>query len=140
MNIINFILSDTFNTISHIFWVIFFLLEAWWLYMINKKLCEKYAWLSWLPIVNMYSTIKASWKDAIWILWVILWFIALIIPWVILWIIVLHWISKRTGRTGWTTLGLVFVPFIMLPVIGHKLKGSSTDNKESEKIEDNIKL
>jgi hypothetical protein len=126
--------------ISDILWIVLFLLEAWWLYMINKKLWEKYAWLSWVPIVNMYSTVKAGWKNGIWVLYVILWFIALIIPWLVLWIIVLHWISKRTGRTWWSTLWLIFVPFIMLPVIGYKLKDEKDNESEPEKIWDNVEL
>ena len=50
------------NVFSNIFSIISFVLQAWGLYMINKKLGEKYAWLSWVPILNFYSFVKASGK------------------------------------------------------------------------------
>lgn len=117
--------------------IVFYLLTAWWLYLINKKLGIKYPWLSWVPILQIYSYVKASGKSFWWILWIILGFIALIIPGVIIYIIFLHWISKRTWRWWWTTTGLFFVPFIMFPVVWYKLKpinnnGEETDKKETE--------
>ncbi len=50
-----------------------------------------------------------------------------------------HGISKRTGRTGWSTLGIVLVDFIMLPVIGHTLEdksGSAQTPSTEEKKEE----
>jgi Family of unknown function (DUF5684) len=112
--------------IFNILMLVFFALKAWGLYNINKKLGEPYPWLAWIPVIQIYSFVKAGGKNGIWVFWIILGFMALIIPGIILYIIVAHGISKRTGRSGWSTLGIVFVDFIMLPVIGSKLQAKST--------------
>lgn len=109
----------------NIIYIIFFLLKAWGLYNINKKLGEPYPWLAWIPLAQMYSFVKAGGKSGIWVLWIILGFIAFAIPGIILVINVLHNTSKRTGRGIWTTLGLLFFGFIMYPVVGYKLKDQS---------------
>ncbi len=172
------ILSTIWNMIRYslnIIHVIFFLLTAWWLYMINKKLWEEYPWLSWIPIVNIYSIVKSSGKSLWWILWItisfmwfiILWiiwvilifskyshwvvveqltwpiFIFLFILWIILWLILLHSISKRTWRWGWTTVWLVFVPFIMFPIVGYKMVDKLWEvikNETIKKVEEKIEL
>ncbi|QFR39298.1 hypothetical protein A9Q91_03615 [Candidatus Gracilibacteria bacterium 28_42_T64] len=109
-----------------------FLLKAWGLYNINKNLGEPYPWLAWIPVFQIYSFVKAAGKDAIWILWLILGFIALIIPGIVITVILCHEISKRTGRGAWSTLGIFFIPAIMLPIIGYKLE-------EKKNIENNTK-
>lgn len=62
--------------ISALIWLIFFWIFyipfVWWLYTINKKLGEKNPWLSFFPILQYYSIVKASWKSLWWILWSIL--------------------------------------------------------------------
>lgn len=108
--------------VMNIVFIVFFLLRAWGLYNINKKLGEPYPWLSWIPVVQMYSFVTAGWKKGIWVLWIILGFICLFIPGIILTINVLHNTSKRTGRGIWTTLGLLFFGPIMYAVVGYKLK------------------
>lgn len=117
--------------------IIVFVLSAWWLFLINKKLGEEYPWLSFIPVIQLYSYCKASGKSLWWILWIIIGFIAFVIPWLILVIILLHWISKRTWRGAWTTLGLLFIPFIMFPVVWVKLQeglnvevSKETENKD----------
>lgn len=90
--------------VFNILMIVFFVLKAWGLYNINKKLGEAYPWLAWIPLIQIYSFVKAGGKKGIWVLWMILGFIALIIPGFIIYIIIAHGISKRTGRTGWSTL------------------------------------
>ncbi|MCP4523934.1 MAG: hypothetical protein GY828_06995 [Candidatus Gracilibacteria bacterium] len=51
---------------------IFYIPFVWGLYTINKKLGEKHLWLSFFPILQMYSIIRASGKSLWWILWSIL--------------------------------------------------------------------
>ena len=99
-----------------------FLLKAWWLWNINKKLWEPHPWLAWIPVIQMYSFVKAAWKNWIWILWLIIGFIAFIIPWVIIVAILCNWIAKRTGRWFWSAVWVFFIPAIMLPIIWYKLK------------------
>lgn len=137
-------------TILNIIFLASFLLKAWWLYNINTKLGEPYPWLAWVPVIQVYSFVKAAWKPPIWILWLILGFIVFIIPGIIITIILCHEISKRTWRWGWSTLWIFFVPAIMFPVIGYKLKMSKKDivkSKEekspsiqTEKTENKIEL
>lgn len=118
-----------------IFSLLFYVLQAWWLYMISKKLWDKYPWMAWIPLLSTYTLVKAWWKPWIWILWLIIWFILLIIPWLILLIIVLNWISKRTWRWVWTTIWLLFIPFIMLPIVWYNLK--EWELNIENKVEDN---
>lgn len=138
---------------------VLYLLFGWGLYMINKKLGEKHAWMSWIPLLQLYSLSTASGKPfmkyivwptvyiiifyvlsiliTIWSLTGVLWnlesfagigiavwwflFIALYINFIIKYIQVLHGISLRTGRGVWTTIGFLFISFIMFPVVGYKL-------------------
>jgi len=122
----------------NIYYVITFLLTAWGLYMINKKLGEKHPWLSFIPVVQVYTYFVASQKS--FLKYFVYPLIALIVGIALAaftfgisaiaatiymmycWVIVLHAISKRTGRWAWSTVGMLFVWFIILPVIGHKLK------------------
>ena len=106
----------------NIFIVVAFLLKAWGLYNINKKLWEDYPWLAWIPVIQIYSFVKAAWKNWIWILWLILGLIAFVIPWIIILAILCNGIAKRTGRWFWSALWIFFFSSIMLPIIGYKLK------------------
>ncbi len=118
-----------------------YLLIWWGLYKINKKLWEPHPWLSWIPVLNIYSLVRASWKPNIWILWLVLWTISIIIPilWLILFLVlyftVLNWISKRTWNWVWTTIWLFFLGFIFFPLVGHNFD-PKTVKKVEEKNED----
>ncbi len=129
-----------FWTVAMIINILYLLLTWWGLYMINKKLWEPHAWLSFIPMINIYSYVRASWKENIWILWIILWTFSLMIP--IIWLIIfftliiklLHSISKRCSRWAWTTIGFLFIPLIMFPIVWYKLK-SNEDNQNNVDIE-----
>lgn len=105
-----------------ILWIWSYILRSWWLYNINKKLWEPYPWLSWVPVIQMYSFVKAWWKSGMWILWIILWFMFLIIPGIVLVAMVCGWIAKRTDRWFWSAVWVFFVSPIMLPIIWYKLE------------------
>lgn len=75
---------------------IFYIPFVWWLYTINKKLGEKNPWLSFFPILQYYSIIKAAWKSLWWLLW-----IPLIWLWVYIIIIIIWWILVALSYYSW---------------------------------------
>ncbi len=134
-------ISSIFATVwifASIIFIIAYALRSWGLYNINKKLWEPYPWLSWIPVIQMYSFVKAGGKSWLWILWIILWFIALFIPWLVLIAIVCNWIAKRTDRWFWSAIWIFFIPVIMLPVIGYKLKEKENWEQKTEEWKENI--
>jgi Ca2+/H+ antiporter len=98
---------------------------AWGLYLINKKSGEQYPWLAFIPLVQIYSFVKAGGKDGIWVLWLILGYMALVIPGLVLTIMVIHGISKRTGNGAGSTILAIFFPYIMYPIMGSNMVDSS---------------
>ena len=118
-------------------------LTSLWLFLIHLKNGNKLeAFLSWIPLVKLYSYSKAGWvsmirniivplivliglfylsNELMWDeslekLWVILY-----VVWIgyqmIMWLLLIHWISKNTGNNYIATIGLfVFTP-IFLPIL-----------------------
>ena len=101
-----------------IFW-----LKAYGLWKLNKKLWEPMAWLAFIPLIQFVLIVKTSWKSMLWILWIILWYIAFIIPWLILHIIMYNWISKRIWRSWWTTAMLFLYPLLAFPMVWTEYNG-----------------
>lgn len=66
-----------------------------------------------IPLVNTFYMLKIVGRP----FW---WFFLFLIPFVgwIFAIIALHDLSRSFGRSGWFTVGLVFLPFIFLPILG----------------------
>lgn len=145
-------MEEVFGTIGiiiNILSILTYILSSYGLFLINKKLGEKHAWLSFVPLLQIYNYFTASKKSVLHylvlpILAIIVWTI-LIIPtfgisiivayiyMIVMWILLLHAISKRCGRWAWTTVGFIFVPFIMLPVVWVKLeKTQNAPQKESQ--------
>ena len=146
--------------------LIVYLLMFYSLYKINKKLWEKHAWLSFIPLAQYYSFASAAGKSLLY--YIILPFISYIISFVlmisfiftsstwtliswglmllsyiymiIMWIRLNHWISKRCGRGGWTTLWLVVIPFIMLPIVAYKLKYNTWSETLSKEKQETVEL
>lgn len=133
-------MEETFGLVAlivNIVSIITFILSAYGLFLINKKLGEKHAWLSFVPLLQIYNYLTASKKT--FVPYILLPFIAIIIGTLIavftfgismilaylyafiMAIILLHSISKRCGRGWWTTVGFIFIPFIMMPVVWMKL-------------------
>ncbi len=136
--------------------IIFYLAIAIWLFLINKKLWEKYPWVAFIPLVNIYSYFSASKKS--WLHYLILPIIAIII-WMLLsivtfgisiliasiyafvmWVKLVHAISVRTGRWVGTTIWFIFVPFIMYPIVGFQMEDKSNNNQENKVSENNNEL
>ncbi len=131
--------------IFNIIGLLFFISWAYWLYLINKKLWEKYAWLSFVPIIQFYNYFTASKKSPIkyllipfiimllsvtlwtiltWavnnVIWVLV-MIASYIYFIVMWVKLLHAISIRTWNWAWTTVWFFFVSFIMFPIVWLKM-------------------
>lgn len=140
--------------ISNIISLVAYVASAYGLYLINKKLGEKHAWLSFVPLIQIYNYFTASKKSVLHylvlpiiaiIVWAILalptFGISIAVAYIyaaIMWIILLHAISKRCGRGAWTTVGFIFIPFIMMPVVWVKLEKTlkAKIQNTAEKVED----
>ena len=112
--------------IINILSLIAYLLQAWWLYLINKKLWEEYPWIAFIPVIQIYSFVKAAGKEPIWILWIILWTLLFVIPWLIICIMLTHEISKRCWRWAWTTILFILFPYIMFPIVWNSMPDLSS--------------
>lgn len=138
----------------NIFQIVTFLLTAWGLFMISKKLWEKHSWLSFVPILQLYNYFAVSKRSVaqtlvypiialiIWgILAIFTFWISLIIAVIYLLVMVIklyHAISVRCWRWAWTTVWFLFVPFIMFPIVWKKLDDKSwwdSGKKETKKEE-----
>lgn len=145
----------TLWAVVNILGIVFYLSGAYWLYLINKKLWEEHAWLSFIPIIQLYNYFTASKKSPLHylifpiialIIWIIVWgIISMINPigilviilsyiyFLVMWIKLLHAISIRTWNWAWTTVWFIFVSFIMFPIVWMKM----TDKSEKPKLEEN---
>jgi hypothetical protein len=145
--------SDTFMMIwagLNILTIVLYLLQTTGLFLINKKLGEKHAWLSFVPLLQIYNYFTASKKS--FLHYFVLPLIALIIGWVltiftfgisiilayiyflVMWIKLLHAISLRCNRWAWTTIGFLLIPFIMMPIVGYKLGNQSNESENEIKV------
>lgn len=102
-------MEDIFGGIIALVIVIFYLATIW---RIFEKAGES-GFLAIIPIVNMFFLVKIAGKP--W--W---WFLLLFIPIVNFIIIFLVWhgISEKFGHGIGMTLGLLFLGFIFLPILG----------------------
>ncbi len=131
-------IANQTSQVFNIFTLVTFLLIWWGLYNINKKLWNEHAWISFIPVVQYYSFFEAGWlsfkKYFVYpLLFIILWAIGAIFTlWISLlvaliyylycWVKNLNSISKKTWRWTWTTLGLLFFPYIMFPIVWYKFE------------------
>lgn len=125
--------------------LIVYILTYWGLYKINKKLWEPHAWVSFIPVVQIYNYLTASKKSflhyfvlpflavlvsfplAVFTFWISI--IAAYIYMFVMMVKLLHAISLRCKRWAWTTVGFIFIPFIMFPVVAHWLKETSSKSE-----------
>jgi hypothetical protein len=70
-------------------------------------------WAAIIPIYNVYVMIRVAGKPG-W--WLILYFIPIVD--LIIAIMVYHGLSKAFGKGGGFTVGLIFLPFIFMPILG----------------------
>ena len=92
----------------------------------GKKLGELKTWKAWVPLVNIFFTIKLAGKSY----W---WFLLLLIPVVNIVVIIIIWakIVTRLGRSKWHVL-LLFLPVIGLIDLGYLALSNSTDGSNYE--------
>lgn len=128
--------------------IVFYLLYAWWLYMMSKKLWVKYARLSFIPIAQIYNLFAISKKSilhylifpiiamivwgilAIFTFWLTL--IAAYIYLIVMTVKLYHAISLRCWRWARTTVWFLLVWFIMFPVVWYNMEDKSGENKNND--------
>jgi len=93
------------------------ILLMWWgLYMINKKMWNKYPWLSFIPLVNLYSLIQASWKSIKWLIYMIVWLIITLLS--VFWslISIMIWSKILITVFGFLTWlsGLLIIAYLLM--------------------------
>jgi len=106
-------LYDTLLNLINISSIISILVSGYWIYLINKKLWEKNAWLSFIPLLQYYSIVKASGKSLWWLLWIILIWFAWVIAAIIIYIIFIIFINIVI----WTNILMQNSNIIILSVI-----------------------
>jgi Family of unknown function (DUF5684) len=80
--------------------IVFYILFAYSLFTLAKKLGEQYAWMAWVPVLNIVLMFRMA-KMSLW------WLLGLIVPIfnIYVYIKALHnGISVRTGHGGWWTV------------------------------------
>jgi len=53
------------SIVMNILSLLFYISSAYWLFLINKKLGEKHAWLSFIPLLQIYNYFSASKKSVL---------------------------------------------------------------------------
>lgn len=106
----NFSYSDSSPTSMIISLVIF----AFYLYCSWKLFVKagQPGWAAIIPIYNVYVMLKIVGKPGWWLLLFLIPFVNFVIA-----IIVMHNLSLRFGRGVGTTLGLIFLGFIFVPIL-----------------------
>lgn len=102
--------------------IAFYILLAYSLFTLAKKLGEQYAWMAWVPVLNIVLMFRMA-KMSLW------WIIGIFVPLFNIYVYAkaLHnGISKRTGHGGWWTVGLLFLGFIFLPITAFQYKPDMT--------------
>lgn len=132
--------------------LVFYLLFAWWLFMMSKKFWVKHAWMSFIPILQFYNLAAVADKSLLnyivfpfigYIVWIILWpitFWITTIAWVIYFLVMIiklyHAISLRCWRWAWTTVWFLFISFIMFPVVWYTMEDKSNEIKKDDNDEE----
>jgi len=111
-------MDNRFTTLVELMTIFLFFLSIVYIYLalafmaIAKKTKTPNAWMAWIPILNVYLTIKIAGKPG----W---WFFLLCIPIVNFIISIIIWMSlaERCGKPNWMGL-LIFLPFVNLVLPG----------------------
>lgn len=117
INIVGYV-SMSLNILS----IIFFITSAWGLYKISKNLWDKYPWLAFIPLVQIYTFIKTAgytfWKGLInligrFILWFILFAVLMAAFWMIvssMWLsLIWMWIASAIMWFVWYIIMYIFI-------------------------------
>jgi hypothetical protein len=83
------------------------------LWAVLKKAGSDMAWAAFVPIVNLYALLKVVGRPGWWLLL----FLIPIVNFVV-WIIVFNDLSKSFGKGVGFTIGLIFLSWIFLAILG----------------------
>lgn len=101
-----------FGAMFSIFSLALYLFYSFCLYLLAKKLGEQYAWMAFVPVLNIVLMLRMAGMS----LW---WILGFMVPFLNIYGIIImqhRGISLRTGHNGWWTAGLIFFGFIFLPL------------------------
>lgn len=100
--------------------IAFFVFYGYCQYTLSKKMNIGYSWMAFIPVLGIFNLVQIAGLSFWWILWLFipLWNIYVCIK-------IYHNISLRTGHTGWWTLGLIFLYWIMFPITAFIYKSES---------------
>ena len=101
-----------------IVWLVIYLFYSYCIFILAKKLGEKYAWMAWIPVLSIVLQMRMA-KMSLW------WILGLFVPLLNIYVairMVHDGISRRTGHGGWWTVGLLFLGLIFIPVTAFTYK------------------
>ena len=99
------------DIVELVFWgIVIFEIGAWW--QLFKKAGEP-GWAAIVPFYNIYVMLKVADKPGWWLP------VILFVPFlsIVLWILMLVAIAQNFGKGAGYALGLIFLPFIFVPVL-----------------------
>lgn len=105
--------SNDIGGIGLVWWVILYVVFALPLWAVFKKAGSDMAWAAFVPIVNVYETLKVVGRPG-W--WLILYFIPIVN--LVVAIIVWNDLSKSFGKGVGFTIGLILLPWVFLAILG----------------------
>ena len=105
--------AGTGGGVAAIWWILLYVLYVIPLYAVFKKAGSDMAWGAFIPILNWYVLLKVVGRPGWWLIWYFIPIANLIVS-----IIVLYDLSKSFGHGGGYTVGLIFLPWIFLAILG----------------------
>ena len=110
--------SSTGGGMMVVVYLAIYIITAYSLFTIAKKLGEQYTWMAWVPVLNLVLMLRMA-KMSMW------WILGMFVPLFNIYVIAKMYhnaISKRTGHGGWWTAGLFFFNLILLPITAYTFK------------------
>jgi hypothetical protein len=102
--------------------ILFYVLVAWLLYRIGKKLGYQKSWYAWVPFLNYWMMVELSTRESSWF-WII--FITMFIPCInivglVMLVIVMMDISEACGKESWWGILWIIpiVNFVIMYMLG----------------------
>jgi hypothetical protein len=99
--------------ISFIWFIVLYVLFALPLWAVLKKAGSDMAWAAFVPILSWYALLKIVGRPGWWLLLYLIPIVNVIVI-----IVVLHDLSKSFGHGAGFTIGLIFLSWIFLAILG----------------------
>ncbi|MEW6555503.1 MAG: DUF5684 domain-containing protein [Actinomycetota bacterium] len=100
--------------------IAFYILSAWLLYRIGKKLGYENSWYAWVPILNYWMMTELAGKDTTWfIIMVVFMFCCGLVTFVMMVMLFME-IAERCGKERWWGI-LIIIPivnFVIMYILG----------------------